>query len=464
MRSELPASPGPVWGSMGWVLVEPSDQWYRAVFHTSPVAMSVSDEAGRFAVVNTAFCALLGRAEEQVLGQSSRPWLHPQDRIHHDAAEEAQHTDPNGVLRVDVRYLRPDGSTRWAALTVTAFPGPTGQRWTLTNAVDVTDRRTAEQAARDAEADLTAIAAVARAVQSGHDPRNVVTHTTHQLAGARAVALFELHPPPTQDQLVITASAGEPTTGITVPLAEPSAVGQVWRTGRALFIADMANNPIVNQTLLQQPEVISGYWEPVTYAGQVLAVLGATWDHPITGLTPRETRAVRTLADACGAALHADRLRTDLQLAATTDPLTGTLNRAAWLSTVTTTHTTTTAAPLAIGLLDLDHFKTINDHHGHAAGDEVLRTFTTQAQAMLRPTDILGRWGGDEFVLALPTTTTPTARTIIDRLRDALPAGHTFSAGLTTHRPGEPLTTTLHRADTALYDAKHAGRSRTHTR
>ena len=123
-----------------------------------------------------------------------------------------------------------------------------------------------------------------------------------------------------------------------------------------------------------------------------------------------------------------------------------------------------------VALIDLDHFKSVNDAHGHAIGDEVLRALSRHAHALIRRTDVLARWGGEEFVLLLPNTPIDMALTSLERLRQhvhanplvvqgiALPIS--FSAGLTEHLRGEAVAQTLERADKLCYRAKTLGRNR----
>jgi diguanylate cyclase (GGDEF)-like protein len=124
--------------------------------------------------------------------------------------------------------------------------------------------------------------------------------------------------------------------------------------------------------------------------------------------------------------------------------------------------------PTCIALLDIDFFKQINDRHGHAAGDEVLRQFAAAARAELRTRDVLARWGGEEFLLMLPDTAPADALAVLARLRArvahlglpdvAFERSLSFSGGLTTRAGREPLTATVNRADKALYQAKSGGR------
>jgi diguanylate cyclase (GGDEF)-like protein len=123
-----------------------------------------------------------------------------------------------------------------------------------------------------------------------------------------------------------------------------------------------------------------------------------------------------------------------------------------------------------IALLDIDFFKQINDRHGHAAGDEVLRRFAAAARAELRAGDVLARWGGEEFLLMLPDTGEQAAQAVLERIRaqvgrlevDGVSEERriSFSAGLTARRGAEALADTVNRADKALYQAKSSGRDR----
>ncbi len=125
----------------------------------------------------------------------------------------------------------------------------------------------------------------------------------------------------------------------------------------------------------------------------------------------------------------------------------------------------------SILLLDIDFFKRVNDTHGHAVGDEVLRRLATRAQETLRGSDIFGRWGGEEFIVLLPATPLSQAVEAGERLRLAIAdltftgeGGRRFcitvSVGVAQLAPGETADTLTERADKALYAAKSAGRNR----
>ena len=119
-------------------------------------------------------------------------------------------------------------------------------------------------------------------------------------------------------------------------------------------------------------------------------------------------------------------------------------------------------------MLDIDHFKLVNDTHGHAAGDDTLRAFARRVREHLREGDICARYGGEEFVVVLPGTTLPVALEVAERLRQGVAAASlislplvraTVSIGVAQHRAGETAEQLLARADAGVYAAKHGGRN-----
>lgn len=149
-----------------------------------------------------------------------------------------------------------------------------------------------------------------------------------------------------------------------------------------------------------------------------------------------------------------------------TDTLTGALSRAEFLLQAgkAAGRARATGTPLTLLYLDIDHFKRLNDGHGHAAGDAVLRGMSDVLQRALRDGDVFGRLGGEEFCVLLPGQREADARALADRLRTLLaavprPDGPlTVSAGVAAMQGGESVLQTLHRADLAMLRAKQAGR------
>ncbi|MFY4261926.1 GGDEF domain-containing protein [Achromobacter xylosoxidans] len=167
-----------------------------------------------------------------------------------------------------------------------------------------------------------------------------------------------------------------------------------------------------------------------------------------------------------------DRMLADREHEASTDFLTGLMSRKAWWLQAERycAQALRTRRPLSLLLLDIDHFKRINDTHGHAAGDAVLRHFGLLATATLRTGDHLGRVGGEEFSVLFADMRSDAVLEVAQRLLDSVrrtPCAHggstiayTFSAGVVDWLPGENLQAFFERADRMLYAAKQAGRNR----
>ena len=129
---------------------------------------------------------------------------------------------------------------------------------------------------------------------------------------------------------------------------------------------------------------------------------------------------------------------------------------------------------LSVIMLDIDHFKNVNDHYGHLTGDDVLENVATLVRQSLRDTDRAGRYGGEEFVIILPKTNLSAALYVAERIREAIEAAEmkapegdvftiTVSQGLCSYEPGEDEQCLISRADGALYRAKESGRNRVET-
>jgi diguanylate cyclase (GGDEF)-like protein len=166
------------------------------------------------------------------------------------------------------------------------------------------------------------------------------------------------------------------------------------------------------------------------------------------------------------------RHRRELVVLAEQDGLTGLPNRRRTAEKATAALAAAAAGhrPLTLALIDLDHFKKINDRCGHAVGDHVLKEFARLSRGVLRADDTLGRWGGEEFLLVLPDTQIDSAVAIIQRMQSALvdvqlpeavrDLSVSFSAGLVTRTiHTQSLEEVIACADVALYEAKNGGRN-----
>jgi len=154
------------------------------------------------------------------------------------------------------------------------------------------------------------------------------------------------------------------------------------------------------------------------------------------------------------------------------DELTRALNRRALMASLARERVRAerSGVPFAIGMMDLDHFKAVNDTYGHGAGDAVLREFANVVHATMRATDVFGRYGGEEFLIVLVGTELPAALEALERIRTAVQSHDwnaiapgltlTVSAGVAHFHKGQSVEQLLHDADQALYQAKGGGRNR----
>lgn len=203
-------------------------------------------------------------------------------------------------------------------------------------------------------------------------------------------------------------------------------------------------------------------------APAVAAGWGRPEAHPLLlSLLRAEAFAVALAAWLYALALAKDRLAEERVMSGT-DALTGVLNRRGLFRAfdVEVERARRYSHPLALVLFDLDHFKQVNDRLGHASGDRLLRAVAEEVRRALRPTDLLGRWGGEEFVVLLPETPLSRAADVAERLRyliSGLPAEGgpvTASFGVAALSPTDNLGALVKRADAALYEAKRLGRNR----
>ena len=244
------------------------------------------------------------------------------------------------------------------------------------------------------------------------------------------------------------------------------------RTRSATIYNDYAALPHHRDLLSGRAQLLREIVVPVLRGSQIVAVLGV--GNKLADYTSEDVKTIASLADFAWDIVENKRVEEALQQQATTDELTGVTNRRHFLAMAS--HEIKRMArlqhPLSLALMDLDHFKQINDTHGHVGGDQALRIFTRICQQHIRAIDLFARFGGDEFVLLLPMTTGKQAHDVVERVRLALtvqaveltngPVSMTISVGIAAYHPGEPqsLDMLLERADLALYRAKNAGRNR----
>jgi len=280
----------------------------------------------------------------------------------------------------------------------------------------------------------------------------------------------------TGDEAVVRAGTGpgaEPLSGLHFPV-DRGLVGVVLRSGTVVPTS-------LTWSGTQDRGVLGGERDLDLKPGDPLLVMPVGSPESVGALVLARgifrgggtVHGVRTLCDVAALLVRQFRLRDQVALDALRDGLTGLYNRKALASLLAewTAFSVRHQVPLSVLMIDADHFKAVNDRHGHPVGDRVLRMIADTVRATLRESDLAGRYGGEEFAVVLPHTGLDGARQVAERIRRGcdgarlpLPAGPltvTVSIGVATLKPGMRRPEDLiGQADEALYRAKAEGRNR----
>lgn len=276
-------------------------------------------------------------------------------------------------------------------------------------------------------------------------------------------------------ELVVEASAGDGAPrvrGPGTPLGEgPS--GEAAESGETVYVPDLAKDARTRASD-RAPQGGSLLVVPLRSKGNVLGVMNLRRPRPAS-FSPQEIRLVEGIAAQSALAVVNARLYRDTLQLSYTDPLTGVGNRRQLLQRLDQEHSHSVrfGDPLSVLMLDLDHFKAVNDAHGHLAGDAVLKAIAQVLRRNVRKVDVVARYGGDEFCVVLPRVGKPEALEVAEKLRRAVfaaplpgpegkgPLHSTVSVGVATLGvDANDVTSLLAKSDSALTEAKQLGRDR----
>lgn len=435
------------------------EQRWRDLFEGSPVAIGLTDERTRIVSVNAALCELAERPAEELIGTSSDDYFHPDDRVTPEQITAWLAARPDRVLRSEARILLPGGAVRWVAVHLTRVDGFGAHPWTLAHVWDINARKLAQQRLEDAQADLTAVAGIVDEILTGGDAYQTIVEAVLTLSGADSATL--VIPDRYRPGLFVAASTAPELVGHHFDESERIVSVAAFAAGRAVWVPDVAHQSGPNPM-----ETIVGcgslYGLPIRASGEVIGAIGVGWPVPLLELGERRATALGLVADHAGVAMRQARLVDELAAMTYTDALTGLPNRRHWDQHLEhlVSLTDRSQVPLTVAMIDLDRFKDYNDQHGHPAGDQLLRAFATAAMGAVRTSDLLARWGGEEFSLSLPCCPQEVAEDVFARMVAAVPDGQTCSIGYATWDGQETAAELLRRADLALYVAKRNGRNR----
>ena len=196
--------------------------------------------------------------------------------------------------------------------------------------------------------------------------------------------------------------------------------------------------------------------------GPTRVVLSVAWATPQRKVPAVAALALPLLSLEAAGALDRAELVERLDSMTRHDPLTGLLNRRGWDDTLgrELSRVGRTGRPLSVAILDLDRFKVFNDTHGHVVGDQLLKGAASAWSSVMRSSDVLARWGGEEFVVLMPETSPEEAELVMGRMAARTPMDQTFSAGVVTVDHEVDPDALVAAADRAVYRAKALGRDR----
>ncbi len=431
---------------------------------TGDLPLVGTDPDGVIEVFNAGAQRSLGYRAAEVLG---RPYA-----VLLDGAELARAAAEHGVGTDELlrglgtgsgletwTFRRKDGSTFPAEVTTSPVRSADGGlQGYLAVAHDVSARLSAARRLERARDDLSLVAAAVRRVQVGEDVREELVHAARELADAQQVHLVE---PADGRTLAVVRSTAPRAAGVTFSRSSRDwHTASVWEQGERAVVADTASPPFpLPAGTVQRTHAGALLWEPVFHRERLVALLVVAWDRPRPAVEDQLV-LVELLCAEAGTLLELDDAKRRLVTLARTDPLTGLPNRRAWDDTLDAelSRARRDGRPLVVAIADLDHFKRYNDAFGHHAGDLLLCEFAGAAREELRDFDVMARWGGEEFVIALPDCTLEAAAEALERVRAAVPGGETCSIGYARWDGEETSLALVGRADRALYRAKESGR------
>jgi diguanylate cyclase (GGDEF)-like protein/PAS domain S-box-containing protein len=411
-------------------LLGAAQRYFDVAFDDAPIGMALFNPDGEYVRVNRALCAILGRSELDVLGRRDQEFTHPEDRA---ADVEAAWRILEGDVdthQCEKRLVRPDGSIVWVLVNLTFLRDAADLplSW-VAQIQDITARRQAEEELRR-ERDLSE--AVVAAMNDGfaltRDGEIVmVNDALCRLTGFARDELLGARPP--------------------YPYWPPERREEAQAARR--HILDNSGGELELVLMRKDGERFHAW----------LAAAG------VTGPDGTRLGFVNTIRDISDRKRH----ERDLERKASSDGLTGLLNRTAFMGRLREAidRARESDQPLSLVLIDIDHFKAINDRYGHPLGDRVLVETAARLRAISRAEDDVARIGGEEFAWLLPSTSAEAAEEAAERARRLVqttvvagPDGVTVSLGVCGLNHARDADELYQLADAALYRAKANGRNR----
>lgn len=426
-----------------------------------------------------------GYTDEEMVPAVWQQVLHPDDRDSAGGAYEKLLSGEISTYRQTYRVQTKAGDWRWVVTAGRVVGwGDDGKPELYVGAdVDITDRKVAEAALEQAKIEAEAQAQEAETLRMA----GAIVASTLEIEKAVQLVLdqaLQVVPYDTasvlllrEDALEIVGGNGwddiDAVKGLRVPVPGENPHSRALDRGNPLVVEDVAED-YPQYSNISGTEIRGWLGVPLVVHGETIGLLAMDSTQP-GFFTPKHVRLSTALGDNVAVALYNARLFEQTKALAMTDSLTGVATRRSFFFQAERAleRARRSQDPMSVLMADLDHFKEINDRHGHQTGDEMIRQVAESARSVLRRSEIIGRYGGEEFAVVLPDTDSDNALIIAERIRaqvsEILVPGDeqplTVSIGITTRMPDEieSVDTILDEADKALFVAKREGRNRVST-
>lgn len=381
-----------------------------AAFLDAPIGMAVLTLDGRFLRVNPALCRMLGQSSEALLDTDYRELQHPEERDESAATLVALRSG-RMTSQSERRYVRADATEAWGLVSTTLLRGSRDRPDVLFAQVqDVTERHRAEQQLRRRLFQQSAVAELGRRALDGTSREALVEAATEALGETLDVEVTSfLELAPKGDELVLRAGRGWRASELgrmSVPTTSASSAGFALTTRRPVVSDDLRAEKRFEAPILREQGILSSVSVLVGQPERPIGVLGAH-ARETEAFSEDDVNFVEAVANVLAETIERHRAEARAHHQERHDALTGLPNRTAFLAQVeeALSGAASSAERIGVFLVDLDDFQIVNDSLGQRAGDELLRAVADRLREEVRTSDVLARFGGDEFAVlssALP--------------------------------------------------------------
>jgi diguanylate cyclase (GGDEF)-like protein/PAS domain S-box-containing protein len=459
-----------------------SEGRFRALVEQAAVGVAEIDMAtNRFLTVNRRLCEMVGRTVEEMLATTFPEITHPEDAHLHEEKTALLQAGKIGYYSLEKRYVRKDGAIVWVDITVSPLwkPGENPGR-NMVVVEDITERKRVQEENERRTRQLAALHETSVELMAELDFKTLlhfITRRALDLIGGTNCHCYLYKPE--SDMMERVANAGpELTPEKTTRQRGEGLVGHIWATGAPQLVNDYHAWPGRKKEYDSLPSrALVG--APIRWGDELLGIID-TMAYLPHQYTQMDLDILGMFAAQAAIVIRNARLYSRIEQISMTDELTGLFNRRGFfqLGEREFERALRFGRPLAALMLDIDHFKKVNDTYGHPVGDQVLHALADCMRQSTRGIDVAGRYGGEEFTLLLPEADLPMAIQIAERLRQSIAdlpipirRGNgdippvqlriNVSIGVAFLLPDLPnLSVLIDRADQALYRAKNSGRNR----